>query len=356
MNIRKTNVINLLLALGGLLFSLHSQATCTLSNTYTGYASLRLGNYSTGVDFTSGGTIFRQKTNGVQYVSFRCNNGNATIHLSVQGGVPIAGTTDTYASGIPGVGIKFTSLGGIQLPYSRDQERPDNTLTVQDLGFYTVAVKTGPITAGTANGSLLPPITWTVTDNDGIPAVLSTTNWNPGGFTVNTPTCITPNYTFDLGAVNINGSAPNSNWLTTPIILTGCTAFYGNAVDNNSYNQTQATTTPLTSPGFTETGSRAKNIVTMTLSPQITAIDPANGILANQPGGGLYARGVGVQVGTLTGSTYSPLNLSSTLVAVPDLGSSLNITFPLAARIVKTGDVVNPGKILSTATYTITYK
>lgn len=356
MNMKKRYVTHLLLALGTLLFSLYSQATCTVSNAYTGYATLRGIPFSAGADFAPGGTIFRQRTNGVQNVSFVCNNGNATIHLSVQGGVPIAGTTDTYASGIAGVGIKFTSLGGLALPYSLGQGRQDNNLTVSDLGFLAVAVKTGPVTAGTANGSLLPPLVWTVTDNSGIPVTLSTTRWNANGFAVNTPSCTTPDYTYDLGAVNITDDSPNSTWVNTPVILTGCAAFYGNAADNNSYQQTQATTTAGTFGGFSEIGTRAKNIVSMTLSPQITAIDSANGILANTPGGGTYARGVGVQVATVSGSTYTPLNLASAVVITPAIGSTANITFPLAARIVKTDSVVSPGKVVTAATYTITYQ
>lgn len=348
--------LHLLLALGGLLFSLHSMATCTVTNAYTGYATLRGANYSAGTEFPAGGTIYRQLVNGLRNVSYNCNNGNGRVTLSVVGGLPLNGTTDVYASGIPGVGVRFTGQNGSSLPVTLPNAVSSGTLTASNLGFLTLAVRTGPITAGVANGSLLPPVQWTVADNSGIPVVLMVTNWNSQGFVLNTPSCTTPDYSYNLGDVNISDSTTTGSWVSTPVILTGCGAFYGNVVDNASAQISSATATAGTFGNFSENGTRAKNIVSMTLTPQITAIDPANGILANTPDGGIYARGVGVQVATVAGTTYTPLNLANPVVITPALGSSANITFPLAARIIKTADVVNPGKVVSAATYTITYQ
>ena len=348
--------INLLLALGLLLFSLHSLAVCSVTNAYTGYASLRGVNYSAGADFPSGGTLFRQRINGSRNVSFNCDNGNARLTLSIVSGAPLAGTTDTYASGIPGVGVKLTAASGSALPVTIPYSTATGTFTLSDLGFYVTAIKTGPITAGTANSSLLPPLQWTVTDDSGLPVTVALTNWNNSGFILTTPSCTTPDYTYDLGAVNISGSATVSNWVSTPVILTGCGAFYGNVADNASQQNSEATMVPGTFYIQSESGTRAKNIVSMTLTPQFTAIDPVNGILANTPNGGIYARGVGVQVATVAGTTYTPLNLANPVIIRPALGSAANITFPLAARVIKTADTVNPGKVVTAATYTITYQ
>lgn len=348
--------VNLLLLLGTLLFSLQSMAVCTVSNAYNGYATLRGVNYSTGADFPAGSTIFRQLVNGFRNVGFNCTNGNAKTTLSIIGGTPLSGTTDTYASGILGVGMRLTAQNGSALPVTILGNTASGTLTTSDLGFYVTAVKTGPITAGSSNGALLPSLQWTVTDDSGVPVVVTLTNWNSNGFIITTPSCTTPDYTYDLGAVNINDATTTSNWVSTPVILTGCGAFYGNVADNASYQSSQATVVAGTFNVTGEVGARAKNIVSMTLTPQFTAIDPVNGILANTPDGGLYARGVGVQVATVAGTTYTPLNLANPVVIRPNLGSASNITFPLAARIIKTADVVNPGKIVTAATYTITYQ
>lgn len=356
MNITIRYGINLLLLVSTLLLSLHSMAACTVTSAYTGFASLRGVNYSTGADFPAGGTIYRQLVNGNRSVSYNCTNGNARLTLSAVGGTPVPGMSDTWASGIAGVGMKLTALNGSALPVTVPAGSASGTVTGPNLGFFAIAVKTGPITAGTANGSLMPAVMWTVTDNSGIPVTVSSTSWNANGFTLTTPSCTTPDYTYDLGAVNINDTSTTSNWVSTPVILTGCGAFYGNVADNASYQSSQTTLTAGTFGNFSETGTRAKNIVSMTLTPQFTAIDPVNGVLANSPNGGVYARGVGVQVATVAGTTYTPLNLANPVVIRPNLGSTANITFPLAARVIKTADVVNPGKIVTAATYTIIYQ
>ncbi|MGM8766080.1 fimbrial protein [Enterobacter asburiae] len=353
----KTNTcLNFLLALGGLLFSLHTQATCTVTNSYTGFATLRGVNYSAGAEFPAGGTIFRQLVNGFRSVSYSCNNGNAKTTLSIVGGTPLGGTTDTYESGIVGVGMKLTALNGSPLPVTVSSESASGTATTSDLGFYAIAVKIGPVTAGRANGALIPSLQWTVSDDSGVPVVLSLTNWNSGGFILTNPSCKTPDYTYDLGAVTITDSTITSNWVSTPVTLTGCGTFYGNVADNASYQNSIATNVAGTFGNFAEVGARARNIVSMTLTPQYTAIDPSTGVLANNPDGGIYARGVGVQIATVAGTTYTPLNLANPVIIRPALGGSANITFPLAARIIKTADVVNPGKVVTAATYTITYQ
>jgi hypothetical protein len=52
--------------------------------------------------------------------------------------------------------------------------------------------------------------------------------------------------------------------------------------------------------------------------------------------------------------TKTPLNLVNAVAVTPNQGNSANITFPLAARIIRTADVVNLGKVVTAATYTIT--
>lgn len=353
----KTKTCLFFLALGGLLLSLQSMATCTTNNQYYSYATLRGVSISAGADFPVNGLIFKQVFSGIKGVDFNCTEGNANFVLTVSGGTPVPGMSDTYESGIPGVGIKITGLNGAVEPVTVTNNAASGTVSASSLSFAAIAVKTGPITAGAANGSILPRVLWDVVDNSGVKSRLAYSSWNSGGFVLTTPSCTTPDYTYDLGQTVISNGITSSSWVSTPVILNGCSAFYGNASDGNSYQTSRQSITEGQVVGlmFAESGTRAKNIVTMTLTPQITAIDPANGILANTSDSE-NAQGVGVQIAQVSGTTYTPLNLTNSLVVNPGLGSSSNITFPLAARIIKTAEIVKPGKVITAVTYTITYQ
>lgn len=349
--------LNFLLALGGLLFSLQSMATCTTSNQYYSYATLRGVSFSAGADFPVSGLIYKQIISGLTGVNFNCTEGNANFVLSVSGGTPVPGMSNTYESGIPGVGVKITGLNGDVEPVTVTHDAPSGAISASNLSFAVIAVKTGPITAGTANGAILPQVKWDVVDNSGVKSRLAYSSWNSGGFILTTPSCTTPDYTYDLGQTVISNSITSSSWVSTPVILNGCSAFYGNSSDGNSYQSSRQSITEgqVVGLGFAQIGTTAKNIVTMTLTPQVTAIDPVNGILANTPAIE-NAEGVGVQIAQVSGTTYTPLNLTDSLLVNPDLNSSSNITFPLAARIIKTAEVVKPGKVITAVTYTITYQ
>ncbi|MEH5143179.1 fimbrial protein [Enterobacter cloacae] len=338
----------------------YSYATCTTTNQYITSGWLRGVPYSAGADFPTGGTLYRQLTPGWQNVNYSCTGSNPRLEFYVTGGTLVNGTNDTFSVGLQGIGIKFyrglndsgtaiTSTGTQTIPLSS----ASGTISANRLSFFMAAVKTGSITAGTANGSVLPTVKFDVTDDSGPSQRAGYTQWTSSGFIINTPTCTTPDFTYDLGSSLISNSATVSAWTTTAVTLTGCAVFNGNSADKLSYENVTQTALGESNYTITRSGTSALNIITMTLNPQITPVDAANGVLANQSGGS-YAQNVGVQLATQSGSVYTPLNLTAGIIVRPVYNST--VSFPLAARMIKTGDVVKPGLVSTSVTYTITYQ
>ncbi|MBB1202674.1 type 1 fimbrial protein [Enterobacteriaceae bacterium 89] len=352
-----------LLLLPILLFSQLAHATCTTNYQYTGSTNLAAANYSAGPDTATGTTIYRQLVPGFYASSYNCSAANPRLVFSVVGGTLVSGSTNTYLSGIPGIGIRIypgTNDSGTPISAGGQVSVPlgsaSGSATLAQISFFVTAVKIGPITAGMASSGQFPQVHWDVTDDSGTLSRLAYTNtWVANGFTVNTPTCTTPDFNFNLGSTVISNSITTSNWVNTVVTLTGCSAFYGNSSDFNSYQSIAQYSAAQTTPtAATQTGTFAKNSVTMVLSPIATPTNASQGILANQTGDG-FASGVGVQMATQSGSTYTPINLANNIVFNPALGSSA-VSFPLAARMIKTADVITPGAVSASLTYTITYQ
>ncbi|MCK7430821.1 fimbrial protein [Enterobacter chengduensis] len=335
-------------------------ATCTTSNQYSGTSALRGVNYSAGPDMAVGSTIYRQVVPGYANVTYTCTGANPRLTFSLSGGTLIPGTTDTYSVGLAGLGVKIyagsnesATQASSSAPIVVPLASASGTVQGANLNFFLTVVKIGAITAGSAGSSALPQVKWDVTDDSGTPARFAYTNWANTSFTINVPTCTTPDFTFNLGSTLLSNSVTSSSWVNTPVTLTGCSTFYGNSSDRQSYQSVENGANG-TWGNISQSGTFAKNIVTMTLSPQITPTDSTLGILANQSGSG-FAGGVGVQLATQSGSTYTPVNLANNIVFNPALGTSA-VSFPLAARMIKTGDVITPGAVSTSVTYTITYQ
>ncbi|WP_336983053.1 MULTISPECIES: fimbrial protein [unclassified Cedecea] len=335
-------------------------ATCTVSNPYSGTTVLRGSYISAGDDMPVGTAIFRQLVPGYANVNYTCTGSNPVLTVSVPGGTLAPGSADTFLSGIAGVGIKFyagtNESAAVLTPtssYTMALPAASGTLSTATLSFFLTAYKIGPITPGQAGAVYFPPIKMDLTDSDSsTPVRAAYTNFISGGFVVNKPSCTTPDFTFNLGNSFPPATNNNSGWVSTPVTLTSCSAFNGNSSDFQSYQIVKQGSSYYGS--ISQSGTFAKNTVTMTLNPQIPPFDASTGLLANQTGSG-YATGVAVQIATQSGSTYTPINLDNNIVFNPALGTS-NVSFPLAARMVRTSNTVTAGAVSTSITYTITYQ
>ncbi|POT23840.1 hypothetical protein C3433_27080 [Citrobacter freundii] len=353
MNMRKQYGVALLLLLGGLLIAGKSIATCTTTGQYAVQVPLQAATFSAGEDFPVGSNIRVQQVRGYGVVSATCTGSIAYSAMSLSGGTLYPGQSNIYQTGINGLGVRFRN------PYE-NKYYPFNTtwLGVYSpdgwLTFTIELVKMGPITAGSVNAALFPQVRIDAVDSDGIPARVAY-HTITGSFTLQSPTCTTPNFTWDLGVTNttlLKNQGDASAWVDTPVTLTGCSAFLGN---NSNGSYTQYNITGFNSGTTSQSGTIAPNKLTMTLRPNTSAVDSVNGIIALD--NTATASGFGVQVASKQSGTYVAQDLSGSIVVTPAVGDrSGTVSFPLGARIIRTSNTVQGGKISTSLTYLINYQ
>ena len=347
-------IVQLLVATSGLLFAGHSLAVCSTNNQYTVQVALQSATFSAGEDFPVGSNIRVQQVRGYTTVTASCTKGGAAVRMSLSGGSLYPGQSNIYQTGINGLGVRFRN------PYE-NKYLPFNTTYLSGeintggwLSFTIELVKMGPITAGTVNNALFPQVRIDAIDADNNPTRVA---WHTitGGFTLQTPTCTTPNFNWDLGTTNttlLRNQGDASVWVDTPVTLTGCSTFLGN---NSNGSYTQYNIQGFNSGSVSQSGSIAPNKLTMTLTPNTSAIDSVNGIVALD--NTATASGFGVQLASKQSGTYVAQNLAGSMVVTPTVGdSSGSVRFPLGARIIRTSDAVQGGSIKTSLTYTINYQ
>ncbi|MBC6504648.1 type 1 fimbrial protein [Citrobacter freundii] len=349
--------INLLLLMGTLLFSLHSMATCSTVNQYVVQIPLRTPTLSAGAEFPVGSVIMRQRVRGFANVTLTCE-GSAypSAVFSLTGGTLYPGQSNIYQTGISGLGVRFRQVyDNRYYPYTAASLNSSTIIFSTDsyLSFDIEFVKMGPVTAGIINSALFPRVEVNGTDTSQTVRVA----WHTitGTAVIQTPSCTTPNFNWSLGTTSttaLKSPGDASAWVDTPVTLTGCSTFSGNNI-NGSY--TQYTISGFTSGTTTQPGNIAPNKLTMTLTPNTSAVDAANGIVALDNTS--TASGFGVQVASKQSGTYIAQDLSGSIVVEPTVGdSSGTVSFPLGARIIRTSDTVQGGSVSASLTYTISYQ
>ncbi|EJQ0716776.1 type 1 fimbrial protein [Salmonella enterica] len=350
----RQQIIHYLAAMCGLLFACKGYAVCSHYNKqYTVQVPLQIATFSVGEDFPIGSNIRVQRVRGFHHVDATCTNSGAYARFSLVGGSLYPGQSNIYQTGISGLGVRFRN------PYE-NKYYPFNTNWLGTLSadgwlvFTIELVKMGPITNGTVNTALFPEVRIDAVDADNKPSRVA---WHSitGSFTLQTPTCTTPNFTWDLGTTNttvLKKQGDASPWVDTPVTLTGCSAFLGN---NSNGSYTQYNISGFNIGSTSQSGSLAPNKLTMTLRPNTSATDSINGIVALDSTS--TASGFGVQVASKQSGTYVAQNLSGSMVVTPAVGdSSGTVSFPLGARIIRTSNTVQGGKISTSLTYIINYQ
>lgn len=345
-----------LLAVAGLLAARPVQAACQTTNAtqYSVQVPLQAATFSAGEEFPVGSNIRVQRVQGYSTVTATCTGSNQRVRMSLAGGTLYSGQTNIYQTGIAGLGVRFKN------PYE-NKFYPFETTYLGELNtggwlaFTIELVKMGPITAGSINTTLFPQVRIEVVDSDNAP-VRAAYHTITGSFTLQTPTCVTPNFSWDLGTTSmalLRNKGDASAWVDTPVTLTGCSTFNGN---NSNGSYTQYTITGFNTGNASQSGSIAPNTLTMTLAPNTSAVDSANGIVSLDGSATTY--GFGVQLGSKQSGSYVAQNLANGLVVQPAVGySGGTVSFPLAARIIRTSEGGARGGVISTSvTYTVTYQ
>ncbi|HDB9939199.1 TPA: type 1 fimbrial protein [Escherichia coli] len=354
MNTIGHSIRNLLILMSALLFSVHSMAICTTANQYTVQVPLQEATFSVGEDFPVGSNIRVQRVQGFNTVTVHCTKPMAAVKMSLFGGSLYPGSKDIYQTGIKGLGVRFynpfeNKYYPFKTSYLLGEVNPGGWLD-----FAIELVKVGPITAGAVNTSLFPQVRIEAVDADNNPTRVA---WHTitGSFMLQTPTCTTPNFNWDLGITNttqLKNQWDASAWVDTPVTLTGCSAFWGN---NSNKSYTQYNITGYNSGDASQSGSIAPNKLTMRLTSNTSVIDSANGILALDNTS--TASGFGVQVASKQSGIYIAQNLSDSIVVAPVVGNrSGTVIFPLGARIIRTSNTAKGGSVSASLTYTINYQ
>ncbi|KZR46598.1 hypothetical protein A3N68_07080 [Enterobacter asburiae] len=226
------------------------------------------------------------------------------------------------------------------------------------LAFAIEFIKMGPIVSGgTFNQSLMPEVRINLTDNDNqlLRLAYHTILGAIDSLAFAVPSCVTPNFTWDLGSITIDAlraKGDATQWVDTPVTLTNCPQFPGRLTDASGFIEYKITGRDAST--VTQRGSAAPNTLTMMLRPNTAAIDSANGVIGTDSSATTH--GFGVQLGSKQSGTYIPQDLSTGIVLTPALNSSGTFTFPLGARIIRTSDGIRGGALSSSVTYIINYQ
>lgn len=344
----------IVLIISGSFATSHVMATCSTGNQYTVQVPLQAATFSAGEEFPVGSNIRVQTVRGFTTVGISCTKSGTYVRMSLAGGSLYPGKTNIYQTGVVGLGVRFRNPFENKY-YPFDTSYNGGQVNPGGWGDFTIElVKVGPITAGTINTALFPQVRIDAMDADNIPARVAY-HTITGSFSLQTPTCTTPNFTWDLGitnTTNLKKKGDSSLWKDTPVTLTGCSAFLGN---NSNGSFTQYNISGNNTGSTSQSGALAPNKLIMTLSPNTTSIDSTNGILGLDNTS--TASGFGVQIASKQTGTFVAQSLTGNITISPPVGyNGGSVSFPLGARIIRTNDIVQPGKINTSLTYTINYQ
>lgn len=262
-----------------------------------------------------------------------------------------------YESGIPGIGVYLWSEGQAAPDSAVSPNCGNGTATCTQepvLGFDLLFIKTGDVSPGTIQGTLLPSLLleWISPTNT---LTLQRVNFI-GSVNVVARTCITPDVNVPLGTHSVNefsGVGTGTQWQDFQISLNNCPAFHGTfpGSPNPVFDATGDTST--------EQG-RVSNALRFRLDPTDGAEDAANGIISLTPAPAGFlpaAKGIGIQIGT-GDAVPVPVSLAtmrpSGIVTTATEGASYVI--PLSARYIQTEAAMTPGPANGAVVFTIEYQ
>ena len=256
-----------------------------------------------------------------------CPGGGTLSGVMLQG-MPIENDSKIYTTGVPGVGIRLsTVMGGRGIYPFQSVHRQSAGIHLMPGDRFTVElIKTAAVTG---NGPLATG-TYTRLSGDGDGVSMLTSVLTGTGTTIITPSC-----TVDAGSRNI----PVNFGKVTTSSFKGPTSTAG-ARDFNIRLNCSA-------------GQNAQNTVQIKMD---ATADPANvdGVLRLTPAaaGTNTAGGIGIQI--VDASTQAAVKFGDTVDVGPSKDGSY--VLPYTARYYQTGNRVTPGQANGTATFTLDYR
>lgn len=310
----------------------------------------------------TGSTLYTAKALNLLQLDFSCKTAIPDYKLDVRVETSPLGiwagdigqySGKIYNSGLQGVGVVITRFDNDSaVPFT--VVRPLNTTgaTGQFLpGLQFKLIKTGPISPGVIDGSLLPSLVYKLIADD---LNIDVFRFKfSGTYTVSQPTCQinNANKTVVLGPWSKNrfskvGDA--SSWVDSSITMTCDGPFYGNnggtyteISNKDAYNIIVDTSIV----GYDN------NTWKLNASSSFGYYDAENGIMGLDSTKDDYARGIGIQISSdkINGINF----MSGYKGSIDNRANTINI--PLYARYIRVGDVV-PGSANGKMIYTVSYK
>lgn len=367
-------LIKLFLLLGGVWSGqVHALITCELRAGRYDILQLTPSNISAGPDLPLGSVIYRgtwqDKSHTDQIV---CNTNMSTVDygqirhelgidsapspLSSWTGSPFSGKV--YTTNVPGIGIAVWYAGTSvtttsPLVLQEYTIQVDSSTLPRTFGYWTTfdisLIKIGETPPGNyvIDSSSFPvtKLYYTAKDNvAGFPIIVRRIGFS-GVLNVSAQTCTTPDVNVDLSTHHISelsggGVTP---WVGFNIQLTNCPIYKGYYGGGNPVDLVAGT---YNSPTNNQFGIR--------LTPVDNIINATDGIMAVTPTAN-SATGVGIQVAIDETGSKTPFNFSQEKIYTSVLNGPSVINIPMAARYIKTGTTITPGRADGKITYTINY-
>ncbi|HFK6081976.1 TPA: fimbrial protein [Enterobacter cloacae] len=342
-------------------------AACKSTAGYVQFPQMPLltGSISLGEDAPVGTVLYRQTFTPSGTYTLTCDTPTDIEILytttgtksSYTGSFPFAEVFETGYAGIGYAvwnarrGISYGSMNNSQT-YTLASGVTSATLEKDDLQVEFALIKTGNISAGVLDTSSLMAILAVVASNN-LDTALGL--YFTGNLTITLPTCITPDYTVNLGKwgqARFNGKGAASAWVDSSIRLTGCGQFNGNFTENTGSTNVWSDNRDYSA------ASPEQNRWSVSFSSINGVIDADNGIISTDTSATDAAQGVGIQL-----SQGEPDSAGTNLLKIGD--SAMTGTFtttgetsyviPLSARIIQTEDSVVAGNVTGKVVYTLNY-
>ncbi|EOS95795.1 type 1 fimbrial protein [Erwinia tracheiphila] len=330
------------------------------------FMPLQGGAITVGPDVSNGTIIWSQRFKPTSPVEVKCKEG-FTGGFSIKGNFTTAPRPTNWSDGrfppgsvyqtdIPGIGMAIYAYGNTHytVPFNYLLTGTSNNNYTQGwiphsgIEFDVVLIKTGVIIPGRVGGENLPGINYNLHADDGLSLYLGSLKFS-GSINIISKTCTTPDIIVPMGDYEIVRTFTHpgsySSWQDASIKLIDCPRFHGMIRASHAVE-----------PGNQQQEGKISNSIQLTLSPNTSVINSAQGIFGVKSGTN-SASGVGLQLAWGKQGDPSPRLVNfgeSQQYLLPDDGST-QISLPLLARYIQTSPQVTPGKADATVTFTIYY-
>lgn len=280
---------------------------------------------------------------------------SAPYPLSPWTGSPYS--SKVYTTNVPGIGIAIWYAGNAVTtsnPYrlGTDDIKVQSSTTIlsyaaqSTFDFSLIKIGSTPPGNYAIDASTFPTakVFYTANSNAvGFPITVRKVTFS-GSLNVNAQTCTTPDVNVNLNTHDISELVSSSSvWVNYNLQLTNCPLFKGYYGKDNPVNMATGAY-----------GAPTNNQFGLRLTPIDGVVDATNGIIQTAQTVD-SATGIGIQVALDENGSKSPFNFSVEKVFTFPLDGRSTINIPMAARYIKTGTKITPGRADGKIAFTINY-